>query len=470
MFKHTDRDDSILGPMRFVSKSDDFQVYGELLPKRMTNQQIRDSVAYKTYLAYATGAASPKMTRKLKKPASSSKKRTLVKVEEEEPEPAKKDKPATKVARTKGIRLLYDATLLKEVQLKNALRRSKSETTIHQAGGSSEGVNSESEVPDEQKGKSIDTSEGTSLKPGVLDVSKGDSSKTEYELWGDSKDEDADDQQGDDERTRSDDEPTKTDNTKTSDDEEEMQDDEINEELYGDVNVSLTDVEPADKEKVNEEITVTAPRTSPLLTILVFVIPEHIVTNPPEIVTTASSTTPSSLLSSIFPYLQQLTRIPIPMTTEATTSTNVVSDSETLSAFHQRITDLENDVKELKTIDHSAAFLSTIKFEVPNAIKEYLGTTKIVERLRQQYVPEKSTEDIRKIKMEHARQQQVPKETITSSYTSALEQFDQKTTLFQTMTNSKSFNKSPKQRALYHALMESILEDEDAMDEGVADK
>ncbi|GJY84058.1 hypothetical protein Tco_0497434 [Tanacetum coccineum] len=38
------------------------------------------------------------------------------------------------------------------------------------------------------------------------------------------------------------------------------------------------------------------------------------------------------------------------------------------------------------------------------------------------------------------------------------------------MINSKSFNRSPKQRALYHALMESILEDEDAMDEGVADK
>ncbi|GJW70127.1 hypothetical protein Tco_0127044 [Tanacetum coccineum] len=279
---------NILGPMRFVSKSDDFQVYGELLPKRMTNQQIRDSVAYKTYLTYVTGAALPKMKRKLKKPASPSKKRTLVKVEEEEYEPTKKDKPATKVARTKGIRLLYDAALLKEVQLKNALRRSKRETTIHQAGGSSAGVNSESKVHDEQKGKSIDTSEGTSLKPGVLDVSKGDSSKSEYELWGDSKDEDADDQQGDDERTGFDDEPTKTDNTKTSDDEEEMQDDEyvhtpndyvptsdetkyetydvtgeeyerINEELYGDVNVSLTDAEPADKEKVDEEITVIGP-------------------------------------------------------------------------------------------------------------------------------------------------------------------------------------------------------------------
>ncbi|GJX22032.1 hypothetical protein Tco_0226477 [Tanacetum coccineum] len=72
--------------------------------------------------------------------------------------------------------------------------------------------------------------------------------------------------------------------------------------------------------------------------------------------------------------------------------------------------------------------------------------------------------------MERARKQQVPKDTISSSDTVALEEFDQKTTLFKTMTKSKSFTKSPKQRALYHALMESIMEDEDAMDEGVANK
>nr|GEW70669.1 hypothetical protein [Tanacetum cinerariifolium] len=51
-----------------------------------------------------------------------------------------------------------------------------------------------------------------------------------------------------------------------------------------------------------------------------------------------------------------------------------------------------------------------------------------------------------------------------------LENLIRKTTLFETMTKSKSFNKSPKHRALYHAIMESILKDEDAMDEGVAEK
>ncbi|GJS73033.1 hypothetical protein Tco_0705874 [Tanacetum coccineum] len=189
MFMHTAQDYSVLGTMRF------------------------DSDAYKTYLAYATGAASPKMKRKLKKPASPTKKRSLVTVEEEEPKPAKKV----------------------------ALRRSKRETTIHQAGGSSEGADFESEVPDKPK--------------------------------------------GDDERTKSDDEPNETDNPKTSDYEKETQDDEfvhtpehyvptddetnndsndvteeeydrINEELYGDVNANLTDVEPADKEKDDEEMIV----------------------------------------------------------------------------------------------------------------------------------------------------------------------------------------------------------------------
>nr|GEX61907.1 reverse transcriptase domain-containing protein [Tanacetum cinerariifolium] len=68
---------------------------------------------------------------------------------------------------------------------------------------------------------------------------------------GDSGDEDTDDQQGDDERTEFDDEPTETDNPKISEEYER-----INGELYGDVNVNLTDAKPADKEKYDVEMTV----------------------------------------------------------------------------------------------------------------------------------------------------------------------------------------------------------------------
>ncbi|GKC49179.1 hypothetical protein Tco_1071924 [Tanacetum coccineum] len=64
MFMHTTQDDSILGTMRFVSKSKDFQIYGAVLPNRMTNQQIRDFDAYKTYLAYATEEKEPELAKK----------------------------------------------------------------------------------------------------------------------------------------------------------------------------------------------------------------------------------------------------------------------------------------------------------------------------------------------------------------------------------------------------------------------
>ncbi|GJS16717.1 hypothetical protein Tco_0411189 [Tanacetum coccineum] len=175
---------------------------------------MQDSPPYKTYLAFTIGATTLKKAIKFKKHAFPSKKKDLVAVKKPADNPVKK--PAAK-------------------------RQS--------AGGLSEGPDFESEVPNEPKGN-------------------------EYESWGDNND---DDQHSNDERTESD-------NTSSSDDEEETKEDEyvhtpedyvhtddetndesklvdkeeyerISEELYGDVNVRLTDVELADEEKSNEEMT-----------------------------------------------------------------------------------------------------------------------------------------------------------------------------------------------------------------------
>ncbi|GKA94939.1 hypothetical protein Tco_0816977 [Tanacetum coccineum] len=59
MFMHTTQYDSILGTLRFVSKDEDTQVYGALISTVMTTPKIQDSLAYQTYLAFATGAATP---------------------------------------------------------------------------------------------------------------------------------------------------------------------------------------------------------------------------------------------------------------------------------------------------------------------------------------------------------------------------------------------------------------------------
>ncbi|GJT23871.1 hypothetical protein Tco_0893808 [Tanacetum coccineum] len=186
--------------------------------------------------------------------------------------------------------------------------------------------------------------------------------------------------------------------------------------------------------------------------------------------TTASANNKFFLLFLTLSFsIQQSTPIPTLTKTKAKTSTTVVPDFETLNALHQRMANLEKDVKELKDVDNSTKVISKIKSEVLNAVKEYLGSSlDDALYIRQQYAPQKSIEDIREIKMEHARKQQVPKETITSSDTTTLEKFDQKTTLF--LCNNDIRQKILKHRALNHALIESILKDKDAMEEGVAKK
>nr|GEU36531.1 putative reverse transcriptase domain-containing protein [Tanacetum cinerariifolium] len=481
-------DDSLLGTLKFVSKTQDYHKYGALVPKEMINQAIKDSKAYKIYLNFATGKTTPKKARKFKKIASPSEKLTIVLEEEpaQKPKRTKKLKPAKqaetakKIARAmnKGMDLLSDVALLEAAQLKKVLKKSKQDTHMLQASGLIKGANSELEVPDELKQKTIGTNKGTGTIPGVLDVPKVQS-ESENKSLGDSEDDDNNDDDnennndddGNNEQSNDDHEQADDEQTEFDDEEEDKQDDD------------LKDVEPADKEKGDVEMTnnktsdvklkkvnqegagnqvkddtqITqktkgpilssfissdyavkylnfdnippvdievvsmldinvqheVPCTSPLFTILVSVIPKHTVVNPPKIVKTASLATISFLLSSLLPHLQQLTPIPTLTTTKATTPTTVVPFSETLTAFHQRIKNLEKDVKEHKHVDHSSALLSTIKSKVPKAVKEYIGTSlddslqkvlqkhsadlakehyvlaEVIERFKQQYVPEK---------------------------------------------------------------------------------
>ncbi|GJX90684.1 hypothetical protein Tco_0344010 [Tanacetum coccineum] len=448
-----------------------------------------ESPAYKTYLAFATGAPTPKKARKFKKPTSPSKKKALVVVEEPAEKPVKK--PAAR-RQSAGVQIKdTPVASLDEAQLKKAIKRRKRETNIHQAGGSSEGADLELEFPDEPKGKSIDISEGTGLKPGVPDVSKADSSESEYESWGDSDDDDDHHHQSDDESTEYDDDKS-VDLNKTDDEEEDEfvhtlddyvpTDDEnvvdeeyerINKEMYDDVNVELKDLEPANEEKGDEEMTHAENVNPEHEEVSQEVTGDQVKDDAQEKVTAVLATQKtevplqsSSISSDYATKFLNFDNIP----SEATTSTTVVPDSKTLSAIHLRVSDLEKEVKELKNVDHSSALRATIKYEVLATVKEYLGTSlddalykvlqrhtadlskepsvlaDVVEVLQQQPKPQKSVADIYKIKMEHA-----------------------KRALFKTMTASNTFNKHPKHKSLYHVIMESILADEDAMDKGVVD-
>ncbi|GKD60696.1 hypothetical protein Tco_1298205, partial [Tanacetum coccineum] len=264
--------------------------------------------------------------------------------------------------------------------------------------------------------------------------------------------------QSDDERIESDDDDKTVDINKTDDEEEdefghtcddyvptddENVDDEeferINKEMYNDVNVELKDSEHESEGKDDEEMTDVGQVDVEQEEVSQEVAGDQVKDDAQEIVTAALATQKtevplqsSSISSDYATKFLNFDNIP-----SATTSTTVVPDSETFSAIHQRLFDVENEVKTLINVDHSSTIRATVKSEVPIVVKEYLGTN-VTDVLQQEPKPQKSVAAIRKIKMEQAGKQQEHKYTI--------------------------------HKALYHVLMELILEDEDSMDKGVADK
>ncbi|GKB38985.1 hypothetical protein Tco_0883927, partial [Tanacetum coccineum] len=58
------------------------------------------------------------------------------------------------------------------------------------------------------------------------------------------------------------------------------------------------------------------------------------------------------------------------------------------------------------------------------------------------------------------------KYTIKSTDKAALKEYDQKSALYQTMHENKSFNRNPANHILYHDLMEALIEDKNTIDKG----
>ncbi|GJW85669.1 hypothetical protein Tco_0158814, partial [Tanacetum coccineum] len=147
---------------------------------------------------------------------------------------------------------------------------------------------------------------------------------------------------------------------------------------------------------------------------------------------------------------------------------------------------------EVKKTDHSAAVLASIESQVSIVVDKYLGTKlddallRILERhtadLIEKYsvLPglesiknqesEKSPKEIIIIKRKQGEEKQDSTYSIRSTDEVDLEEFDLKSALFSHMNKKKSANKNTTNYHLYHALMEALIADEDAMDKEAAGK
>nr|GEU67639.1 integrase, catalytic region, zinc finger, CCHC-type, peptidase aspartic, catalytic [Tanacetum cinerariifolium] len=249
----TIHDDSLLGTLKFVSKTQDYQQYGALIPDDMINQDAKDSKAYKTYYDFATRKATPKNARKFKKVASPLRKLSPVLEEESAVKPKRAKKPAKKstIVPTAGIAIRDTPT----AQLKKTLKKSKLKTHKLHASGSGDGFGSQTKVLNEQEDMTTSTNKGTDSSD---DDDENDDDSDEV-----TKDDDEDDVESDvdDDKEASDSEKIDLDkdenlNLNQNDDEEEEyeeeyvrtpysfefnDDDEEYEELYEDVNIRLQD-------------------------------------------------------------------------------------------------------------------------------------------------------------------------------------------------------------------------------------
>ncbi|GJY89306.1 hypothetical protein Tco_0503934 [Tanacetum coccineum] len=154
---HYARDDYMFATIKVVSRHEDTQLYGAILPNELTNEDIRNSESYKEYYAIASGAEPPKMKASVKKKqigsdktmTSSTTKGKRLKTSAKTAKPAKKKQPA-KTSMDKGLTVLSEVDLTEAEQLKLVIERSKTQTYSSHASssGANEGTGSIPEVPD----------------------------------------------------------------------------------------------------------------------------------------------------------------------------------------------------------------------------------------------------------------------------------------------------------------------------------
>ncbi|GKD74831.1 hypothetical protein Tco_1333113 [Tanacetum coccineum] len=119
--------------IKVVSRHEDTQLYGAILPNELTNEDIRNSESYKEYYAIASGAEPPKTKASVKKKKVGSDKTMTppkgkrLKTSENAAKPAKKKQPA-ETSKAKGLTILSKIALTEVEQLKLVIKRSKTQT------------------------------------------------------------------------------------------------------------------------------------------------------------------------------------------------------------------------------------------------------------------------------------------------------------------------------------------------------
>ncbi|GKF38002.1 hypothetical protein Tco_0114760, partial [Tanacetum coccineum] len=137
-------DDPMFTTINVISWNKDTQLYGAILPAKLTNEDIHNSESYKEYYAIASGKIPPK-TKAIKKKADSD-----APTKQNPPIIPKEKKSRKGKQKAKELETISEAVLTEAEQLKIITKRSRKETHSSHASrsGADEGIGVSLGVPD----------------------------------------------------------------------------------------------------------------------------------------------------------------------------------------------------------------------------------------------------------------------------------------------------------------------------------
>nr|GEY87828.1 hypothetical protein [Tanacetum cinerariifolium] len=455
---HYVRDDKMFTTIKLVSRHQNTQQFGVILPIELTNEDIRNSKAYKEYYAFALGAAPPKTKASVRKTKSSSDTSiTPLTTAGTRLLTSAKGKQPAKVSKAKSLTVLSEVALTEAEQIKLATKRSLHQTRISQANGSG-----------------ID--KGTGIIPGVPDVPVEESD--EETSWKSSDEDDDDDVgKGSDDQDDDDDDDQDTDEEGNDDENlglnvgsEEGQDAEDDEdELYKDVNINL---EGRVSLSVSSQFVTSMLNPTPDAGIdSLFETTSQMDVSASTTVVTLTLSAPT-LTPSTIPTISIVPQAPTPPTTASSTLLQDLPNFGSLFGFDHRLKTLEANFSEFVQTNQFARAISSI----PGIVQRYMDQwmNEAVNIIKEQ-VKEQVKVHVSKIlpKIKKTVNEQLEAEVLTRSSNSSktsyavaadLSEMELKKILIEKMEINKSIHRSDKQRNLYKALVEAYESDKIILD------
>ncbi|GJR59635.1 hypothetical protein Tco_1501797 [Tanacetum coccineum] len=403
---HFARDDPMFTTIKVVSRHEDTQLYGAILPDELTNEAIKDSESYKEYYAIASGAEPPKTKASVKKKqAGSDKTKTpptakgkRLKTSAKVAKPAKQKQPA-KTSKAKGLTVLYEVALTEAKQIKLATKRSLIQTHSSHASesGADEGTGGKPGLPNVPTYGSDDEQISWKSSDEENDDEVGMSDDNDDDDDADNQDDDGQDDDGqeydgqDDEGQNDDNEQTNSDNDGddfvhpndevTQDgnvdgeelNEETDENEEVNE-LYKDVNVNLEgrDTEMTDAQQTNVQGTHVIEDTHVIMTAVAPEVQQQSSSVSSCFISNMLNPNPDTCIDSILNLNTESTSlvdVPISITIEMPLSFETTIHPPPVTLIQPLVKALEDNFSKFKQTNQFAIVVSLI----PDIIDTYLA-------------------------------------------------------------------------------------------------